>query len=238
MASTRDISRTEQRIAEVDALQQTIEQLRSDLSAYGEALRQELAWLQEQRNNTPATPSQPAAARQPTPPPAARQPTPPPRQHEPAEADLDLAELEEAQLEEAQLEEEAAELEEAEEVPDVEEMPRPPRRQTSPFELDEPGPGEEDKSGGKPVSVLISDNTRGDETLTGWVIDRPPGGLKILCDEELHIGTVIGVRPNRDHPDAQWINLSVKGVRPERQSFVLTCQFVERPQWNALALFN
>jgi hypothetical protein len=230
MASTRDISRTEQRIAEVDALQQTIDRLRGDLTAYGEALRQELAWLEEQISNgpavvSPAAPSPPAAPRQPTPPP--RQPTPPPRQLTPPPRQQPV-------------EEPPAELEftDLEEVQAAADSQQPQRKQSSPFELDEPGPGEEDKIGGKPVSVLITADGISDEPLTGWVIDRPPGGLKILCDDEIQVSTVIGIRPNRDHPDAQWINVSVKNVRSERQSFVLTCQFVERPPWNALALFN
>src|SRR6516164_1472424 len=102
MASTRDISRTEQRIAEVDALQETIDRLRGDLTAYGEALRQELAWLQEQVSNgpavvSPAAPSPPPAPRQPTPPP--RQLTPPPRQQPVEEpvAEIEFADLEEVQ---------------------------------------------------------------------------------------------------------------------------------------------
>lgn len=214
MASTRDVTRTEQRIAEVDALQQTIEQLRGDLQAYGEALRQELAWLEDQQANSGAAarPEPPAASPKRQPAPSRQPPAPEPEPAEPAEDDfVDLDEIQPAPAAEQQ------------------------RPKASPFELDDP---DENKAGGKPVSVLISDGTISEEPLSGWVIERPAGGLKILCDDELHVGTVIGVRPNRAHPDAQWINVSVKNVRPERNSFVVTCQFVERPPWNALALFN
>jgi hypothetical protein len=203
MAGTGEIANTEQRLTEVDALQQTIDQLREDLNAYSEALRQELAWLQKEE--AIAQIEQPVAAEAVTDaPPAATG----------SDEDINWDELVQA----------------------------PAKPQRSPFELDEVGelgePGVEEKVGGKPVSVLITDSSISDEPLSGWVIDRPPGSLKILVDDEIKVGTVIGVRPSRDHPQAEWINVSVKHVRPERQSFVITCQFVGRPPWTALALLN
>src|SRR5262245_58150466 len=48
MPATTEITETEQRIAEVDALQQTISLLREDLQAYSQALREELSWLQQE----------------------------------------------------------------------------------------------------------------------------------------------------------------------------------------------
>jgi hypothetical protein len=192
MPNTREIARTEQRITEVDALQQVIEQLQQDLGEYRELLlrqiesfRQEGAIVEPSWDDAGASPDLAHAhvRRVETPAPAA-----------------------------------------------------PPQR--SPFELDDFDPDKEEKVGGKPVSVLISDGTISEEPLSGWVIDRPAGGLKILVDDEIKVGSVIGVRPAREDPHSQWINVSVKSVRPERQSWVLTCQFVQRPPWQTLALLN
>ena len=196
MPGSREITRTELRIAEVDALQQTIDQLRQDLQAYGEALRQKLAMLRQG----------PAAA-----------PSAPPVEGAPSEfADLDEAFFR-----------------------DLDEAIHPtPGSSSSPFEFEEMEEVLTGKVGGKPVSVRISDSGINDEELSGWVLDRPEGGLKILVDDEIKIETVIRVRPTRDHPDAQWISVSVKEILPERQSFVISCQFAEQPPRNVLALFN
>jgi hypothetical protein len=213
MPATQEITRTEQRIAEVDALQQTINQLRQDLQTYTQALRQELDWLRQEGAAPP-----PSRAPLPSPSPSVDPNLP---QFTPIDEDKFI-----------DLDQDIFGINQG-----VESIQGgPPAATPSPFELDDDQ--QPDRIGGKPVSVLISDGSVSEEPLSGWVLDRPPGGLKILVDDDIQVGSVIGVRPNREHPDAQWISVSVKSVRPERQSFVLTCQFVERPPWTALALFN
>lgn len=207
MPSSPDITRTEQRIAEIDALQQTIEQLQQDLQLYREALRRELELLHEEPVGTPAQALEPAA------------------NDEPVDAATDsIGNLDEMSF---------RDLDAGASNPD-EEIPMVGSSSRSPFELEEAG----EKLDGKPVSVMISDATISEEPLSGWVLERPPGGLKILVDDEIQLGKVIMVRPTRDHPDAQWINVSVKSSKPERSSFIIVCQFVERPPWKALAQFN
>jgi hypothetical protein len=228
MPSTREVTRTEQRIVEVDALQQTIEQLQQDLESYTEALRQELELLRHE----------PAVAE---PPPFTEPVMPEP-----------LAEVEE--------EEQEPEPEEvAEEEPEPEPLPEPKRErdiwpkpamktQQGTMKLDEMFDDDLDERppqdlgpehiGGKPVSVMLSDGMADTEPFAGWVVDRPSGGLRILTDEFVNIGTVLGVKPTREHRDAMWINVSVKKIQPERQSFLLHCTFIERPPWNALALLK
>jgi len=230
--ASRDLTRTEQRIAEVDALQQTINHLRQDLQTYGTALRRELEALRQEE-----------AAAQPLLEPA------PEVEHEAVQHAPFDDEIDESQF--RPIEEEVPkfrsfgekpkarsgsfgrlERESVDEEPAAEEPPRKPLR--SPFEMDDG----ETKIGGKPVSVMISNGTASSDPLSGWVIDRPSGGFKILVDDEIAIGSVISVKPNVPSPNAQWVNVCVKSRRPERQSFVITCTFVERPAWAALALFN
>jgi len=225
MGSSREVTRTEQRIAEVDAMHQTVEQLQQDLQAYRTALRQEIAALRQKSSPAPAP-----AGRAPTRPTPGKVPLPP-LPTEPVE--LEPADDEVAPVHGAPGEGYFRELGEDEEERQKENSEFDVGVPPSPFEEDQG-----DRIGGKPVSVMISDGTATEEPLSGWVIDRPPGGLKILVDEQLQVGMVIGVRPTREHPHAQWINCSIKAIKPERSSFILTCTFVNRPPWNALALLN
>lgn len=239
MASSRERTRTEQRIAEVDALQQTISQLRQDLQLYSSALRRELDHLRQE-----------AAAR------PVLEPAPEVEPEVAMSATAGEAEDEDDDSLFRPLEEEIPQFRSLVKPPapvtptrpssrgrvesdgfdeledDVEELPKKPLR--SPFEMDD----SDSKIGGKPVSVMISNGTATSEPLSGWVIDRPSGGFKILVDDEIPIGSVIGVKPNVPSPNAQWVNVCVKSRRPERQSWIISCTFVERPPWNALALFN
>jgi hypothetical protein len=211
MAGSNDIAHTEQRLTEVDALQQTIDQLREELLAYSDALRQELAWLQQEHAVE--------------------------RIEQPVELEPiveDAPALESISLDDD--DDFISTLGLGPTSPAAQYIPQSPAQ--SPFELEEPDLPADGRIGGKPVSVLISDGSISAEPLSGWVIDRPSGGLKILIDDEIQIGTVINVRPSREHPEAEWISVSVKQVTPERQSFIMSCQFVGRPAWKALALLN
>ncbi len=215
MPLSNEITRTEKRIAEIDALQQTIDKLQQDLQLYGKALQRELDLLQQEAADAPVE-------SEPEPDPVNELPSDPAEDNE-----LQRAPEESPNLAEADFTDLDSDIGVGQVGP----------KARSPFELEEMEGGT-DKVGGKPVSVLISDGSISEEPLNGWVLDRPAGGLKILVDDDIKVGTVIGVRPNRDHPDAQWINVSVKNVKPERQSFLITCQFVSRPPWKALALLN
>jgi hypothetical protein len=230
--ASRDLTRTEQRIAEVDALQQTITHLRHDLQTYSTALRRELEALRQEE--------------------AAAMPLLEPAPEVEQEAVVEQAPFED-EIDESQfrpIEEEVPKFrsfgekpkersgtfgrleQESVDEPIAEEPPRKPLR--SPFEMDDG----ETRIGGKPVSVMISNGTASSDPLSGWVIDRPSGGFKILVDDEIAIGSVISIKPNVPSPNAQWVNVCVKSKRPERQSWIVTCTFVERPPWAALALFN
>lgn len=229
--ASRELTRTEQRIAEVDALQQTINHLRQDLQTYSTALRRELESLRQEAAALPLLEPAPEIE-------------PEAVQQAPFEDELDDSQF-------RPLEEEVPKFrslvekpkarsgsfgrpapDSRDEEPEADEPPRKPLR--SPFEMDDG----ETKIGGKPVSVMISNGTASSDPLSGWVIDRPSGGFKILVDDEIPIGSVISVKPNVPSPNAQWVNVCVKSRRPERQSFIITCTFVERPAWAALALFN
>src|SRR5207253_212568 len=53
------------------------------------------------------------------------------------------------------------------------------------------------RRGGNPVSVLVTPTEHRTDPLSGWVLNRSSGGLGLLVDEALEIGTVVSVQPTR-----------------------------------------
>jgi hypothetical protein len=213
------VAQTEQRIAEVDALQQIITDLQNELHVFHETLRKEIASLRQPPTFTaPATPStgsasgifqvparpsapvsdEPAA---PTPPSSSRQMKLPSRRAIDDEVEAEMAAT------------------------------------NGPQEEEEAAP-EEAGVGGRPVSVQLSNGLGDGDPQNGWIIDRPPGGLRILVDEPVQTGIVMSIRATKDHPQNQWVNVSVKSCRPERNSYVVNVHFVERPPWAVMNLLN
>jgi len=227
MPNPREVTRTEQRLAEVDALRQTIQQLKGELAAYGEALREELEWLRQEQAGEEEEAGQEEEATEPV------------ESHEVIESEAVETE-EEASEEPYEPEEEPAPPARPAHAATPQRMARPaPRVPVPPPAEDEELPDmvEPSARGGKPVSVLISHGEDDSEPISGWILERPSGGLRILVDEQIPIGSVLSIRPTKEHPHSQWVNISVKSCRPERNSFLLGCSFVERPPWTVLALF-
>lgn len=92
------------------------------------------------------------------------------------------------------------------------------------------------RRGGNPKSVQIS-NADG-ESLQGWVVDRSSGGVRLLVDQALDIDTVLSLRPTNAHPSVGWIQVRVKSCRPERNSFNIGCEFVNKLSWSELQVFG
>ncbi len=91
---------------------------------------------------------------------------------------------------------------------------------------------------GNPVSVLIADGSETDAPFQGWVVDRSAGGLRLLVDEAVPAGTLLKVRPSKAHAAFAWIQVKVKSCYPERKSWNLGCQFLEKITWEDLQLFG
>lgn len=253
MSDAREvIDQTEKRLAEVEALLQTMHGTVQELTAYGDLLRQKIATLrgQEAPAAVPLVPEPPAPAARapetPAPAPAARVPAPPARPSPPA----------------------------APARPAVKPvtrsgfaLPEPPRsapgadvrraRPTMDINLDEeaavgnePAAEEEDDESkfadrraqprrkGNPVSVQVSNSGATTEPMQGWVVDRSTGGLRLLVDQEIKPGTVLSVRPSKSHPGFTWVQIKVKSCRPERSSYNLGCQFMRKLTWTELQVFG
>jgi hypothetical protein len=76
------------------------------------------------------------------------------------------------------------------------------------------------------------------EPFQGWVIDRSSGGIRLLVDQSVAPGSVLSVRPTKAHPSFPWVQVKIKSCRPERNSWNLGCQFVQKLTWAELQLFG
>jgi hypothetical protein len=97
---------------------------------------------------------------------------------------------------------------------------------------------------GNLVSVTVTRSSSeagsspGAESIHGWVLNRSGGGLCLLVDEEVAPGTVLTVTPHLGPATFEWIQVEVKSCRPERQSWLLGCQFLQKLSWDDLRPFG
>ncbi|OAI55116.1 hypothetical protein AYO44_02970 [Planctomycetaceae bacterium SCGC AG-212-F19] len=103
-------------------------------------------------------------------------------------------------------------------------------------------PGSEQRTAvrrkGNPVPVLLSNDGATIEPFQGWVLDRSTGGLRILVDQPVGVGTVLSVRPSKTHGSFPWIQIKVRSCKPERTSYAIGVQFVVKPAWGEMQAFG
>jgi hypothetical protein len=128
------------------------------------------------------------------------------------------------------------ELADLRKAPPVE--PAPPQK--PPAEEPEPSRCRERRASprrkGNPVSVQIHQGDL-EYIVEGWVIDRSPGGLRLLVDESIAPGTLLSVRPAKEE-HLPWVEVEVKNARQERKSWNLGCEFVDKISWEKLRYFG
>jgi hypothetical protein len=122
---------------------------------------------------------------------------------------------------------------------------KPPTKESAPLkkapaEEPAPAPAKERRASprrkGNPVSVQIHHGDL-EYTIEGWVLDRSPGGLRLLVDECIAPGTLLNVRPAKDE-HLPWVEVKVRNSRPERKSWNIGCEFVEKITWEKLRYFG
>jgi hypothetical protein len=91
---------------------------------------------------------------------------------------------------------------------------------------------------GNVVPVTLTGPQGREHSLSGWVMNRSGGGLCLLVDEEVSPGTVLTVTPHLGLTAFEWIQVEVKSCRPERKSWLLGCQFIEKLSWDDLRPFG
>jgi hypothetical protein len=90
---------------------------------------------------------------------------------------------------------------------------------------------------GNPVRLEVVLPASPDEPLTGWVLDRSAGGIRVLLDQEVAVGSRLKVHAC-NAPDWDWVEVEVRHTCTERGSFSLGCQFVEELTWTSRKQFG
>jgi PilZ domain len=91
---------------------------------------------------------------------------------------------------------------------------------------------------GNPVPILLSNAGVSMDSFQGWVIDRSAGGLRILVDQQVSVGTIMSVRPAKAHGSFPWLEVEIRSCQPERSSYALGVKFVVKPAWSELQGFG
>jgi len=221
--SPERMAETERRLATVESLQQTIELMKQELIAYRETLNRKLSVLQQPAPAPPkpaapkssATPARgtplarkPDAEPKPTVRGTTRRPATDPQVTPPPPSRGPQRKVEAA-------------------------PPAPPAASDKPEDL-RAAP----RRKGNPVPVLLSNSNGTSEPLQGWVLDRSTGGLRILVDQAIPAGSRLSVRPAKAHGSFPWIQIEVRSCQPERSSWNLGVQFVEKPSWGEMQMFG
>lgn len=85
---------------------------------------------------------------------------------------------------------------------------------------------------GNPVPVLVRDAIQAKPS-HGVVVNRAEGGVALLVDRRYEPGTLLSVRPPEALDDIPWLAVEVKHGRKAGRQWLVGCQFVEAPPWNA-----
>jgi hypothetical protein len=87
---------------------------------------------------------------------------------------------------------------------------------------------------GHPVAVLIARSDIPCPPSHGWVVDRSPEGFCLVSEEAIPVSSWIRVR-STDHPrGSEWFEVEVRNCRPERNVWILGCQFRSALSWSEL----
>jgi hypothetical protein len=136
------------------------------------------------------------------------------------------------------LREHLAALQETAPEPIAEEAPAPPPEPAKPAGAKSHDRRAEPRRKGNLIAVLLSDAQALTTPTEGWVLDRSSGGLGIMVDEEVEIGTILSVRPAKGRSNVRWLQVEVKSCRNEGGHWNLGVQFVQKVGWNELRLFG
>ena len=91
---------------------------------------------------------------------------------------------------------------------------------------------------GQPVRVIITAASLPKRPISGWVMDRSTGGLRIMVKHSLPPGSAIQVRTSNAPDTVPWTTLVIRSCREVDDRFEIGCAFETTPPWNVLLLFG
>jgi hypothetical protein len=103
------------------------------------------------------------------------------------------------------------------------------------------GPGEERRTSprrsGNCVAAHLTDDSD-NEPVEVWVMDRSLGGLCLLAEAPVAVGSRLRVRPRHASGRQFWTPIRVCACRRNREGWSVHCQFLQVPPMNVLLLFG
>lgn len=91
---------------------------------------------------------------------------------------------------------------------------------------------------GNPVAVELTDEKMLGAPFDGFVIDRSVGGLGVVIDRTVEVGTILSVRPRNAPETVPWVQIEIRSCRAENKEYLLGCRFVRTPSWSVLLHFG
>jgi hypothetical protein len=91
---------------------------------------------------------------------------------------------------------------------------------------------------GNAVTVDVVDPLDPATEITGWVIDRSTGGLRLETECELPVEATLSIRPRTNSDQTPWTAVVVRSCTPEGGVWQSGLQFVKTPTYNVLMLFG
>lgn len=91
---------------------------------------------------------------------------------------------------------------------------------------------------GNPVRVELLDELAMDEPIYAWVLNRSSDGVGVLVDEPVEAGIHVNVRPAQPAAGYPWTPARVIYCFPERTSWRVGCQFLQKLVWRDLRAFG
>jgi hypothetical protein len=94
------------------------------------------------------------------------------------------------------------------------------------------------RRGGHPISVQLTPQGHEGPVTRGWVVDRSMGGLLLMVDDAVPVGTVSTVRAIKASTTTPGVDIEIKSCRQMKDQWELGCRFVKTPPWSVLLSFG
>jgi hypothetical protein len=91
---------------------------------------------------------------------------------------------------------------------------------------------------GSPMTVSVSDEIAAASPWTGLITDRSLGGVRVLQEDYVPVGTTLSVRSGRASESAPWTQVEVRHCRKTDAGWELGCTFVRTPTSSVLVDFG
>jgi hypothetical protein len=90
---------------------------------------------------------------------------------------------------------------------------------------------------GNCVAAYLADDSDCEPTEV-WVVDRSLGGVCLLAESPVDVGSHLRVRPHHASGSQLWTPVRVRSCNRDREGWMIHCQFLTLPPMNVLLLYG